>query len=1208
MSLLTDPAFLVYQLRVSFLRTNDPAGERVLTFDDLSVPHSLGGDQAQQARQGSVPPSPMGSGGRRKTSASEIRQQVAQNTAANAYIMACGHYAETEVVNSPEIEHDEGYMYSRAAPRLAFTAGAVGRPQDGGATPQPNARYPDRAAGRNKRTNRNAKIAPTGEGREEVVGLGVVPSHPEMMLGGAFDGDEKQRAFGEMLKHRPLPAVEEAADSGSLSDSAQPLEPPTRHWDPEPMPPRRSLDTIRRSGKGADATATPSAARGDRRRHMGHAYSNSVATIRLQRPAELMRKGSSRDAIALGIDFDVKSMFESSGLRDHPEDSAPRKPSSSKSSVDGSEEKHEEKHEEQPRLGILKPRQRNNTGRHSRKKSAAGIELRARRNETSFKIPLTSLREDRSAGSTLLKRSATLPTKRAGNGNYSRTANAAGGHGGVSSQKSRWVGAACADDAPRPSNKAAGWVDGAHDTGWDHSSDEESDKVTPALRRGATTQTWYGPRAGIRPISMFPPAHGAAAHPLPPVPLLFGGDDSDDDIDLEGDVGSSRTPAALGLGLARGLRSFAGSPNPSIRSRKDSSSTLLDRSRAARFVSKPSTLATSVPVSPPLSLAPTPLALSGVKYDHLAQEAGGQRPRGISDPEGRQSSRSSHIQSEGSWRATGELDSSRPGSKDGVQRADGRTGPLRPASGSEPPTARGSIFPLSAGDSNSSSSNALAATGASNTSGASIADTAASGLPVAPKKSGLAALLATKIVVRQNPFSEEFGAIGSAAGDSGVAELNLFLQYGEKKSQPLTIRVRRVATVEQSIGFALHQYLDEELEPKLESDVQDVVMWSLRIAMDGEVDDDFPAFDRTRPVANFAFDEFALCLASPDQVKANEAIRVRQGRPPRMLRPKSLVPPTPSVAAGAPAQQLGTVRESSKPALLNSVVSRPEVSTFVLQPSRLAIASTAEIFVGTVPLKQEAGTPISATGQEPHQGSAGGLSAIPEPLHTRLLKVRVLGKSSSVDALRATTVEADDNATIRMVLAQICRKKQFTEEQYVLGIFDKTGFVVCNSDMSVRQIPQGTELYLHRVGAALPSLEYLERTLAPIYGQQQPPDEATAALAPEQSAMGLASSYYTFRVVRRAQMFTRHERSLVIDGDTITLLPSDHRAESAKTLTFHIGNIICKRNQKSPRKIRLLITRRGNTGEKSVDLETMTDEDATSICNILTRLADHCGM
>ncbi|KAJ2403524.1 hypothetical protein GGI10_005709, partial [Coemansia sp. RSA 2530] len=180
MALVNDPAFLIYQLRVSFLRANDPTGERVLTFNDLAVPHT--GSGAARGRQGSAP-SPMSPAARRNTTASELRQQVAQNTAANAYIMACGYYPETETVGSPEIDHNEGYMYSRPAPRMAHTGTGI-RGQDGGTAPPPSARYPGGAgaAGRTKRTNRNAKVAPTGEGREEVVGLGVVPQHPEMLL------------------------------------------------------------------------------------------------------------------------------------------------------------------------------------------------------------------------------------------------------------------------------------------------------------------------------------------------------------------------------------------------------------------------------------------------------------------------------------------------------------------------------------------------------------------------------------------------------------------------------------------------------------------------------------------------------------------------------------------------------------------------------------------------------------------------------------------------------------------------------------------------------------------------------------------------------------------------------------------------------------------------------------------------------------------
>ncbi|KAJ2546432.1 Component of a membrane-bound complex containing the Tor2p kinase, partial [Coemansia sp. RSA 1878] len=819
-------------------------------------------------------------------------------------------------------------------------------------------------------------IAPTGEGREEVVGLGVVPPHAEMMLG------------AEPIKYRPLPAVEEAVDSGSLSDGAQPLEPPPTHWHPEAMPPRRSLDTIHPPARTA-AHALP-------RRQMGHAYSSSMATIRLQqRPTELLRKGSSRDAIALGIDFDVKSIFE--GSEDAADsDTGSKQLSSAKSSIDG-RSSQERSEDAVSKLELLKqnfgedfaqkagpPKQK------PRKKSAASIGIRLRRNETSFKIPLTNLRDERTGGSsTLLKRSATLPTKRAGASNYNANsaAHKAAAPATAANQKSRWVGGYTDEATPAP--------------GWDDSDDDD---VTPLSRRGGGTQTWYGPRANIRPISMFPATRANAPYLMPPVPLMFD------------------------------------------------------------------------------------------------------------------------------------------------------------------------------------------------------QDTAAYVPPMTPTSSGLAALLATKLVVRHNPFSEEFGAVGGTAGDGSLVELNIFIQHSDTKSAPQTVRVRRTSTVEQAIGFALYRYLEDECKPALAPDVQDVVMWALRIAMDGEVDDDFPAFDRTRPVANFAFDEFALCLASPDQIKTNEAIRVRQGRPARMARPKSLTPATP---LSAPASARAPDADSKEPSgLLNTITHRVETSAVVLQPSRIATASMAGIFVGTSVLQGVEGS------ESRDMTSNIELLSAAEPQQLRLLRVQMLGDPSSADALRATTIEADGNATIRMVLAQVCRKKQFLEDQYVLGVFDSTGFSVCSSDMRVAQLPPSSEMYLHRVGAALPTLRAPPASDAPLYGQQERQqiaieDPTGAMLAVQSSAIDMAAAYYTFRVIRRAQMFTRHERSLVISGETIALMPFDHDAETAKTLTFHISNVMCKRNQKSPKKIRLFISRRGNTGEKSIDLEAESEEDAASICGILMRLGDH---
>ncbi|KAJ2686541.1 Component of a membrane-bound complex containing the Tor2p kinase [Coemansia spiralis] len=1226
MALVNDPAFLIYQLRVSFLRANDPTGERVLTFNDLAVPHT--GSGAARGRQGSAP-SPMSPAARRNTTASELRQQVAQNTAANAYIMACGYYPETETVGSPEIDHNEGYMYSRPAPRMAHTGTGI-RGQDGGTAPPPSARYPGGAgaAGRTKRTNRSAKVAPTGEGREEVVGLGVVPQHPEMLLDEYVEQDTRGLTYADSgepppsasrrsldtVRPRPLAVVDEITDPGSLSDSVQTPVVSEQGWPPKNMPPRRSLDTIQRpdGSLSAQTPASHAAARGDRKRYQGHAASSSVATIRLQRPSEFQRKGSSRDAMALGIDFDVKSMFEDNeqhvALREgsqHTAATSPalkvqeRQPPSSKASTDSASS--QDCTLDQDRLDsrvagamptdALRPKRQGSesVSQSSQRGGSGSIALRAKRSDASTRTLLSNQRED-SGGATApgLKRSVTLPTKRPGAYHY---------HGGAAGQKSKWVGGAYVDTQHQQgSNQASGWVGGAEQTSWDQSSDDDDD-TTPLSRRGASTHTWYGPRVGTRPISMFPPPGANVAYPIPPMPLMFGADDSDDDIDLEGDDGSSRTPALIGLGFGRGLlRPRAASPTPSLPSHRNSIIKLsTEKKHASRLLSKPA-LATSVPVPSPLSATPIASAVSGVKYEYLSQESSGSRPRGISDPEGRLSARGS--KAELPQLAALSPNARLGGNGDSME-------PLRAADNSAPLVSARALDWSFKGACNA------AALGSKSQVGG-LADLTAKFEyvpPLTPAKSGLSALLSSKIEIRQNPFSEEFSAIGNASGGPNLLGLKVFvLCGGGAQSQLLNVKVRQNATVEQVIGFALHRYIDDGLTPPLEPDVQDVVMWALRIAEDGEVDDDFPALDRTRPASSFGYDEFALCLSTPDQIKQNEDIRVRQGRPPRMIRPKSLLPvasassaatpPVPSSADGPD----GSVKRN----LYCKISHRVEVSTVVLQPSRAATSSTAGIFVGTAGpsrLASQMPTPFGKPQRRPSSPGSNS-SAMCE---SRLFKIRVLDEPQSAEALRTTTVDTDSSATIEMVLALVCRKKQFSEDRYALGVLEGDQFIALDSGMRVSQIPLGVELCLQKIGTTSLAPELSDRALrwstdGGVSGALLTGTARTSAV--DGSGAESSSVYHTFRVIRRAQMFTRHERSLVIDGDVVTLMPSDHRIETAKTLTFHISNIVCKRNQKSPKKIRLFISRRGSTGEKSVDLEAMTEEDALQICNILLQLHD----
>ena len=123
--------------------------------------------------------------------------------------------------------------------------------------------------------------------------------------------------------------------------------------------------------------------------------------------------------------------------------------------------------------------------------------------------------------------------------------------------------------------------------------------------------------------------------------------------------------------------------------------------------------------------------------------------------------------------------------------------------------------------------------------------------PIKPLKSALSAMLASADAI-SNPFAEMYAAI-SGRGESASEVVNVYFPHGTSpRGRPMELNVRKDATVEEVIGFALWYYwkegwlpkIDEGLsgedDPKWETQVS-AVGWILRIAEeDGEVDDDFP--------------------------------------------------------------------------------------------------------------------------------------------------------------------------------------------------------------------------------------------------------------------------------------------------------------------------------------------------------------------------------
>lgn len=141
--------------------------------------------------------------------------------------------------------------------------------------------------------------------------------------------------------------------------------------------------------------------------------------------------------------------------------------------------------------------------------------------------------------------------------------------------------------------------------------------------------------------------------------------------------------------------------------------------------------------------------------------------------------------------------------------------------------------------------------------------------------------------------------------------IKIYAPFSEAPSKAIDVPLKRVkdnrpVTVAELIGLALWRYVEEGYKPELKSDETSVNHWTLRIVEDEEIDFDFPALVRTRPVVDFTsnnnkppnrrardkpWDEFGLVKATEEQVKENEELTPEIGEmgnagPPALPTPK----------------------------------------------------------------------------------------------------------------------------------------------------------------------------------------------------------------------------------------------------------------------------------------------------------------------------------
>jgi hypothetical protein len=166
--------------------------------------------------------------------------------------------------------------------------------------------------------------------------------------------------------------------------------------------------------------------------------------------------------------------------------------------------------------------------------------------------------------------------------------------------------------------------------------------------------------------------------------------------------------------------------------------------------------------------------------------------------------------------------------------------------------------------------------------------------PATPTKSALTAMMASS--GSTNPLAELYATV-SGRGEIAATNVTVYFPRAtEPSGAPMVLNVKKDATVEEVIGFALWTYWEEKWIPKLDEDLSgeddpkweeslSTVRWVLRIAeIDGEVDDDFPrefpvlkqatrvscisAPDRMGKITRFNSEAYAIIEATPSQSEA----------------------------------------------------------------------------------------------------------------------------------------------------------------------------------------------------------------------------------------------------------------------------------------------------------------------------------------------------
>ena len=407
-------------------------------------------------------------------------------------------------------------------------------------------------------------------------------------------------------------------------------------------------------------------------------------------------------------------------------------------------------------------------------------------------------------------------------------------------------------------------------------------------------------------------------------------------------------------------------------------------------------------------------------------------------------------------------------------------------------------------------------------------------------------------------------------------------------------------TVADAIGLSLWRYAEEKLKPVISDSKLNVNRWTLRMIEDGEVDYDFPALSRIRPISDFTsnnnrgargrsrgkpYDDFALVEASDAQYNEN----------------KNLTPKYEHYASN-----LDEVKEepAESPPPAQVEVEKKEV----IRPAAPQRKITA------VPADRPS---IPTTQSTPRMGPA------------KQIKIHF----TSLEAVsQVTTIEVTTDTYLAEVLDIVCKRWNLDKTYHFLKVSGTN--TMAPVDRTVEALGTMTDLDLARrrfandgaigisgsPGSSSPNAPLLLGSDSPRKGgpvrRGQTPMIHPLAQARARDMLPSALNYSSTSSINKSKRFTvvrkqpmsfapSQQRVLAMDDDYMHILPPDSAAPKGTLFDNATSKVLrriafsmivgCKVSRRHPKSLRVVVAREGGQEQKRYDFEATNATEAEEI-------------